>query len=439
MDGMTDELITDLAQIHSLRVISRTSVMQFKHTKKTLPEIARELNVDAVVEGSVSRSGADVHITAQLLDARQDRHLWAASYERKMADIVSLQTQVASAIANQVKANLSPEENARLKKIRPVNPQAYDAFLKGLYVENRKHAEPPGKAVAYFEQAVAIDPNYAEAWAQLGNSYAFYSGLVGPKDRPEIISKARAAIGRALVLDPNLSSAYTFSGWVKMWYDWDWAGAERDLKRAIQLDPNNSVAHRNYAHYLMLHRRFDESLEENKLAIDLAPFEILATAHLIQLYAAERQQDKVIEQCKRVLEMDPAHTGVYGALSHAYEAKGQWAEAIRALDHLQELHLIGRIGYLANAAHIWAASGDKNRAEAAMAEVKEFAKQHEVPALTFAYYEARFGNRDKAFQWMEKAYQDRDPGLGAIEIEDSFDSLRSDARFQDLERRVGFR
>jgi len=439
VDGMTDELITDLAQIHSLRVISRTSVMQFKHTKKTLPEIAKELNVDAVVEGSVSRSGTDVHITAQLLDARQDRHLWAASYERKMADIVSLQTQVATAIANQVKANLTPEENARLKKARPVNPQAYDAFLKGLYVENRKHAEPPGKAVAYFEQAVAIDPNYAEAWAQLGNSYAFYSGAVGAKDRPEIISKARAAIGKALQLDPNLPSAYTFSGWIKMWYDWDWAGAERDLKRAIQLDPNNSVAHRNYAHYLMLNRRFDESLEENKLAIDLAPFEILGTAHLIQLYAAEHQQDKVIEQCKRVLEMDPAHTGVYGALSHAYEAKGQWAEAVTALDHLQELHLIGRIGYLANAAHIWAASGDKNRAEAAMAEVQEFARHHELPALLFAYYEARFGDRDKAFQWMEKAYQDRDPGLGAIEIEDSFDNLRSDPRFQNLERRIGFK
>jgi tetratricopeptide (TPR) repeat protein len=436
---MTDELITDLAQIHSLRVISRTSVMQFKHTKKTLPEIARELNVDAVVEGSVSRSGSDVHITAQLLDARQDRHLWAASYQRKMADIVSLQTQVATAIANQVKANLTPEENARLTKTRPVNPQAYDAFLKGMYVENRKHAEPAGKAVGYFEQAVAIDPNYAEAWAQLANSYAFYSGLVGSKDRPEIISKARAAIGKALQLDPNLSSAYTFSGWIKMWYDWDWAGAERDLKRAIQLDPNNSVAHRNYAHYLMLHRRFDESLEENKLAIDLAPFEILATAHLIQLYQAERQPDKVIEQCKRVLEMDPAHTGVYGALSQAYEAKGQWAEAFGALDHLQELHLISRIGYLANAAHIWAASGDKNRAEAAMAEVKEFAKHHELPAIAFAYYEARFGNRDEAFRLLEKAYQDRDPGLGSIEIEPSLDNLRSDPRFQDLERRVGFR
>ena len=230
VDGMTDELITDLAQIHSLRVISRTSVMQFKHTKKTLPEIAKELNVDAIVEGSVSRSGSDVHITAQLLDARQDRHLWAASYERQMADIVGLQTQVAMAIANQVKANLTPEENARLKKARPVNPQAYDAFLKGVYIENRKHAEPPGKAVGYLEQAVAIDPNYAEAWAQLGNSYVFYSGAVGAKDRPAIISKARAAIGKALELDPNLSSAYTSSGVdkdvVRLGLGWCGAGSQ---------------------------------------------------------------------------------------------------------------------------------------------------------------------------------------------------------------------
>jgi TolB-like protein/DNA-binding winged helix-turn-helix (wHTH) protein/cytochrome c-type biogenesis protein CcmH/NrfG len=439
VDGMTDELITDLAQIHSLRVISRTSVMQFKHTKKTLPEIAKELNVDAVVQGSVSRSGSDVHITAQLLDARQDRHLWAASYERQMADIVSLQTQVATAIANQVKANLTPEENARLKKIRPVNPQAYDAYLKGLYIENRKHAEPPGKAVGYLEQAVTIDPNYAEAWAQLGNSYVFFSESVGAKDRPAIISKARAAIGKALELDPKLSVAYASSGVVKMWYDWDWAGANRDLKRAIELDPNSSVAHRYYAHYLMLHRRFDEALEENKLAIDLAPFEILATAHLTQLYRAEHQPDKVIEVCKRVLEMDPAHTGVYGALADAYAAKGQWAEAIGTVDHLQELHLIGRIGYLVEIAPIWAGSGDKVRADAAMAEVKEFAKHHEIPSLVFAYYEARFGDRDEAFQWLEKAYQERDPGLGTIEIEVSLDNLRSDPRFQDLERRVGFR
>jgi TolB-like protein/DNA-binding winged helix-turn-helix (wHTH) protein/Flp pilus assembly protein TadD len=434
-DGMTDDLITNLAQIRSLRVISRTSVMQFKHTKKTLPEIAAALNVDAIVEGSVSRHGNEVHVTAQLLNARPERHLWAASYERQMSDIFGLQTQVAKAIADQVKANLTPEENSRIAKQNTRNPEAYDAVLKGRFIENRKHAEPAGKAVGYFEKAVAIDPNYAEAWAELGNSYVFYGLEMGPEGRDAIHAKARAAIAKALELDPDLAFAYSASGWMKMGFDWDWAGAERDLKHAIELEPNNSVAHRNYSHYLMLHRRFDEALKENRLAIDLAPLDILGPAHLIQIYGALGQPDKVIEQCKRVLEMDPAHTGVYGALGNAYEKKGQWSEAIAAFDRAKELHLLSDLGYLANVAPIWAASGDKQKAEAAMAEVRT----HPVPYVMLAEYEARFGDRDKAFEYLEKAYQVRSPSLMGLEIDDDLDNLRSDPRFQDLERRMGFR
>jgi TolB-like protein/DNA-binding winged helix-turn-helix (wHTH) protein len=438
-DGMTDDLITNLAQIHSLRVISRTSVMQFKHTKKTLPEIASALNVDAIVEGSVSRSGTNVHVTAQLLDARQDRHLWAATYERQMAEILGLQTEIARTIADRVQANLTHEEVARLAKQRSRDPQAYVAYLKGRYVENRKHAEPAGKAVGYFQQAVAIDPNYAEAWAELGNSYVFYSGILGADDRAATIQKARAAIAKALQLDPNLAAAYNASGWVKMAYDWDWPGAERDLTRAIELDSNYSVAHRNYAHYLLLHRRFDEALRENRLAIDLDPLDILGTAHMIQIYLATHQYDKVIEQCKRVLEMDPAHTGVYAPLAGAYAKKGQWPEAVAAWNHLKEIHLLSDKGYLANVAPVWAASGDKRRGDAAIAELKEWAKDHPVPPLFIANYEAQFGDKYEAFNWLEKAYQIRDPGLAGMEIEDSYDYLRSDVRFQDLERRVGFR
>jgi TolB-like protein/DNA-binding winged helix-turn-helix (wHTH) protein len=437
-DGMTDDLITNLAQIHSLRVISRTSVMQFKHTKKTLPEIAAALKVDAIVEGSVSRSGTNVHVTAQLLDARQDRHLWAATYERQMAEIVGLQSEIARAIADRVQANLTHEEVARLARQASRDPRAYDAFLKGRFIENRKHAEPAGKAVGYFQQAVAIDPNYAEAWAELGNSYVFYSGVLGAEDRAATIQKARAAIAKALQLDPNLAAAYNASGWVKMAYDWDWPGAERDLRRAIELDPNYSVAHRNYAHYLLLHRRFDEALRENRLAIDLDPLDILGTAHMTQIYFATHQYDKVIEQCKRVLEMDPAHVGVYAPLAGAYAGNGQWSEAIAAWDHLKEIHLLSDKGYLANVAPVWAASGDKRRGDAAIAELKEWAKDHPVPPLFFAQYEARFGDKDEAFNWLEKAYQMRDPGLAGMEIEDSYDNLRSDVRFQDLERRVGF-
>jgi TolB-like protein/Tfp pilus assembly protein PilF len=434
-DGMTDDLITNLAQIHSLRVISRTSVMQFKHTKKTLPEIAAALNVDAIVEGSVSRHGNDVHVTAQLLHARPERHLWAASYERQMSDVFGLQIQVAKAIADQVKANLTREDSTRLAKQSTRNPEAYDAVLKGRFIENRKHAEPPGKAVSYFEKAVAIDPNYAEAWAELGNSYVFFGLDSASENRDAIHSKARVAIAKALELDPDLPMAYSASGWMKMGYDWDWAGAEQDLKHAIELDPNNSIAHRNYSHYLMLHRRFEEALKENRLAIDLAPLDILGTAHLIQIYGAQQQPDKVIEQCKRVLEMDPAHTGVYGALGQAYEKKGQWSEAIAAFDRAKELHLLNDLGYLANVAFVWAASGDKQKADAAMAKVRE----HPVPYVLLADYEARFGDRDKAFEYLEKAYQIRSPWLMGVMIDDNLDNLRSDPRFQDLERRIGFR
>jgi TolB-like protein/DNA-binding winged helix-turn-helix (wHTH) protein len=437
-DGMTDELITNLAQIHSLRVISRTSVMQFKHTKKTLPEIASALNVDAIVEGSVSRSGDNVHVTAQLLNARPERHLWAATYERQMSDIFGLQTQVAKAITDQVKAKLTPEENIRLAKQNTHNPEAYEAVLKGRFIENRKHAEPAGKAVGYFEQAVALDPNYAEAWAGLGNSYSFFSDVLVSEKRAEIRSKARAAIAKALELDPDLAEAYNASAWLEMG-DWDWVGAERDLKRAIELDPNYSIAHRTYAHYLMLHRRFDEALKENRLAIDLDPIDILGSAHLIQIYEAQQQPDKVIAQCKRILEMDPAHIGVYDPLARAYARKGQWSDSIATYDHLKEIHLLSDMGYLANVAPVWAASGDKQKAEAAMAVLREEATHRPVPQWVFINYEARFGDREKAFQLLEKAYQERSSGLGNIEINDNFDNLRSDPRFQDLERRMGFR
>jgi tetratricopeptide (TPR) repeat protein len=238
-----------------------------------------------------------------------------------MTEILALQTEIARTIADRVQANLTHEENARLAKQASRDPAAYDAFLKGRFIENRKRAEPPGKAVGYFEQAVAIDPNYAEAWAELGNSYVFYCDSMGTEDRAATIQKARAAIAKALELDPNIAAAFSASGWVKMRYDWDWPGAERDLKRAIELEPNNSIAHRNYSHYLMLHRHFDEAFRENRLAIDLAPLDILGPAHLIQIYGATHQHDKVIEQCKRVLEMDPAHVGVYAPLAGAYAKK----------------------------------------------------------------------------------------------------------------------
>jgi TolB-like protein/Tfp pilus assembly protein PilF len=433
-DGMTDDLITNLAQIHSLRVISRTSVMQFKHTKKALPEIAAALNVDAVVEGSVSRSGNRVHITAQLVDARKERHLWAASYERQMEDILGLQTQVAKAIADQVKASLTPEEDARLANRPPRNPEAYDALLKGRFMMSRRDRDSarPRKALAYFQQAVEIDPNNAEAWAALGDCYASLGGDYGVDDPAVMRPKARAAIAKALELDPDLAEAYVGSGWLKM-FDWDEVGAERDFRRAIELNPNNSAAHRRYAFYLRWRKRFDEALEENKLAIDLAPLDIMPQIHLAAIYESAGMADKEIEQVNRVLELDPNYTIAYRRLGNAYAMKSQWPQAMAAYEHLKE---INRADYLTSIAWTSAVSGNKHQAEAAMAELREFSRNNYVSPLFLAAYEARFGDRKVALRWLEKAYQERDPEMIDIKGDDRFANLRSDPRFQEIVQRV---
>jgi TolB-like protein/DNA-binding winged helix-turn-helix (wHTH) protein/Tfp pilus assembly protein PilF len=434
-DGMTDELITDLAQIHSLRVISRTSIMQFKHTKKTLPEIARELNVDAIVEGSVSRSGSNVHVTAQLLNARQDRHLWAASFERQMVDILGLQTQMAKAIADQVKATLTPEEDAHLTK-RPLrNPQAYDALLKGRFLRNRRSAPTTEKAIAYFQQAIAIDPDNAEAWAALGDSYASLGSDIGTSDPAAMRPRAHAAIAKALELDPDLSEAHATSGRLKLWYDWDWAGAEREFRRAIELNPNDSAAHRYYSHYLQLRKRFDEALEENRRALDLAPLDILSSAHLAWLYCDEGLADKTIEQSRHVLEMDSAMTGVYGFIGCGYELKGQWSEAIAAYEHEKDGY---KQSYFSNLAHAFAASGNRHQAETAFTELTEFSSHNYVSPISFAEYYAALGDRDKAFQWLERAYREHTTEMISLNVNHRFATLKSDPQFQDLLKRVGF-
>jgi TolB-like protein/DNA-binding winged helix-turn-helix (wHTH) protein/Tfp pilus assembly protein PilF len=432
-DGMTDELITNLAQIHSLRVISRSSVMQFKHTNKPLREIAAALNVDAVVEGSVSRAGDDVHITAQLLDARQDRHLWAATYERHIGDILGLQAEMAKGIADQVKAKLTPEEDARLAKRPPRNPEAYDDLLQARFLMSRKNrdSERLKKAIAYLEHAVAIDPNNAEAWAALGDGYASLGGDYAGEAPEEMRPKARMAIARALELDPNLAEGYVALAWLKM-FDWDEAGAEKDFKHAIELNPNDSAAHRRYAFFLRFQNRFDEALEENRRAIDLAPLDIMPQIHLALIYQSAGLPDKEIAQLNRVLELDPGYTTAYSRLADAHTIKGQWPEALAALEHIKQTD---KVGYSNGVAWIMASSGNMREANAAMADLKEYSRNNYVSPIVFASFEAKFGSRELALQWLQKAYKERDPRLVKID-DDSFDNLRSDPRFQALAQQV---
>ena len=434
VDGMTDELITDLAQIHSLRVISRTSVMQFKHTNKTLPEIARDLNVDAAVEGSVVRTGSGIRITAQLLDARQDRHLWAASYEREMTNVLELQGQIARAIADQVHAKLTPEEGASLGKQRRTNPQAYDALLTGRFLFNRRSPADTEKAISYFQKAVDLDPNNAPAWTELGYANASLGSDIGVVDRAKVLGPARNAVARALEIDPNLAEAHTAVAWIKLWYDWDWSGSEQEFRRSLELNPNDSVTHREYSHYLQVRKRFDEAVEENRRAIDLSPFDLLASAHLAWVYIDARDGVKAVQQSQHVLDMDPSFTGVYMLMAEGFVLQHRWDEALAAYAKINNFPQDVAVGV----AYIRAVSGNKAQARAALVELTEYSRHNYVSPVGFAGCYTAMGERDKAFEWLEMAYKERAPGLISLEVNFRLDALRSDPRFHDLERRVGF-
>lgn len=435
VDGMTDELITNLAQIHSLRVISRTSVMQFKHTQKSLPEIATELNVDAVVEGSVLRAGNNVRITAQLLDARQDRHLWAASYEHELTNVLELQGQVARSIADQINIKLTPEEGASLTARRSANPAAYDALLTGKYLFNRRNAADTQKAIAYLQHSIDMDPSSPEAWAALAYCYTSLGSDLAAAEPAKVIPQARAAITKALQLDPNLAEAHTTLAWMKLWYEWDWNGAEQEFRRSLELNANDSAAHREYSHYLQLRKRFDEAIAENKLAIELAPLDILPSIHLAWLYADRRDGAKAVAQSQHVLEMDPHFTGAYLLLARGYELQRKWPEAIAAFEKAKAEY---PHAYFAGMAYISAISGNKSQAHTALSRLIEFSRHNYVSPLDFASYYAALGNRDKAFEYLDEAYRQHNTWMIALDVNEGLDNLRSDPRFRELERHVGF-
>jgi len=418
-DGMTEELITSLAKISTLKVISRTSVMQYKGTKKPLPQIANELNVDAVLEGSVQRVGDRVRITAQLIHAPTDRHLWAETYDRDLRDILALQSEVARTVAQQIKATLTPQEQTRLASARPVNPEAYEAYLKGRHLE----ILDPAKAIEFHQRATQIDPTWAPA----------HAAIVVPTsllDLPpmEACAKMRTAAGKALELDDTLSEAYYAMAWVRYQCDWDWPGTERDFKRAIELDPTNSQARHYYSHYLLAMRRFEESLIECKRALERDPLSEVLNFHLIWHYVFTHQPDLAIEQGRKVLEVFPNSGSGHLFRMWAYEMKGLYEQAIAdELDSKLAARLkraYGRFG----ARGYW-----QSRLDSAL----EQTNQGYVSPLVIAGCYAQLGQRDEAFAWLEKAYEERSLWMAEwLSCRPMFDPLRSDPRFQDLLRRM---
>lgn len=438
-EGMTEELITDLGKISALRVISRTSVMRYKRTKKPLPEIGRELHVDAIVEGTVLRSGDRVRITANLLYAPTDRHLWAQTYERNLDDVLALQDEVARAIASQIKVKLTPQENARLASSRPVNPEAHRLYLLGRFYWNKRTEEGFKKAIDHFQRAIKIDPAYAPAYAGLADSYAmlgagFYAVLPPKVAYP----KAEVAARKALRLDSTLAEAHTTLAWSKAFFHWDWQGAEREFKRAIELNPGYANAHHWYALFLTIMGRHREAIAEDRRAQSLNPLSLIISADMaMEALGPAGLYDQEMEQCRKTLEMDASFPLAHACLSEGYMHVGMYPEAVTEM--LKAIDLSGGSAVWVSAlAQIHALAGRRDEAVKILNELKTRSRREYVSPNLFAYIYASLGENDQAFAYIEKAYEEHTDLVGGLKVGRELDPLRSDPRYQDLVRRMNF-
>ena len=431
-DGMTEQLITDLSKIGSLRVISRTSVMRYKGKRPPLPQIAKELNVDAVIEGSVMRAGDRVRITAQLLQAATDKHLWAESYDRDLRDILSLQSEVARNVAAQVRITLTPQEQVLLGNRRRVDPEVFQLYLKGRYFSNQLDEEPIRKGIEYFEQAIAKDSSYAPAYAGEAFAYANLASVFAPPR--EVMPQAKAAAQKALQLDDTLSEAHTALAFVLMMFDWDWSGTERELKRAIQLNPSSADAHDFYGNYFTALGQFPEAIAESRRARELDPLSPRAYFDLLGNLLDARRYDETIAECKKALDTDAKFGAAYAMMGLAYAEKRQFPEAIAALTKATELEPIPTVKLFL--AHVQAAAGNRAEAEKLLAKMEELSKHRYVCAYEIGSVYVTLGDNSKAMKWLEKGRRDRCDCLVWLKSEPWMDPLRVDPQYVDLLKRV---
>jgi len=434
-DGMTEELITDLGQISALRVISRTSAMTYKKSRKPLTDITRELRVDAVVEGSVLRSGDRVRITAQLIQAPLDKHIWAKSYEGDLRDTLSLQSSVARDIAEQIRATLDRREKATLEKLKPVKPEAYEAYLKGRYFWNKRTSEGLKKAIEYFSQAIETDPTYAEAYSGLADAYALSGdweyGLLAPRDAFPL---ARAAATEALALDDSLGEAHTSLAFALDLYGWEWEAAGKEYELAIKLSPSYATLHLWYAWHLMVIGRTNEGIVELRKAETLDPLSLIISADLADALCIAHLYDESVQQSKKALELDPNFAIGHYELGQALEQKQMHDEAIAEFQ--SAIKIAGHSGaFDSNLAYAYASSGRQEEAAKMVGDLEAKHEQNPTTDANIALVYVGLGNQDQAMIWLNRAYEARfNP---SILLRPAFDPLRSNAQFRDLRRRIG--
>jgi len=431
-DGMTEAVITDLSKIRSLKVISPASSMKYKSEKKTFPEISRELGVDGIVQGSVMRVGNRVRISTQLIYATSGQHLWAESYERDFQDILGLQGEVAQAIANEIRVQVTPQEQARLATAQAVNTEAYQLYLKGRFFWSKATEEDYRASKKYFDRALEIDPNYARALSGLAN-YFWATDELSPQ---VAMPKAKEYALRALAIDDTLSDAHTTLANVKFNADWDWRGAENQFQRAVELNPNDAEGHRAYSVFLSAMGRPHEALTEIQTAQHLDPLSLITSSDVGWAYYFARRYDRAIQQCQETLELDANFVGAHDCLGSAYLAQGNYGEAIAECQRAT----IGSGNDFLRAAGLgraYARAGRTGKAKEVLQKLRAGSEHHYVPPYFLATVYAALGETDKALTWLEKAYDVRDTNLTWLKVDDAIDPLRSDARFGELLSRIG--
>ena len=431
-DGMTEELINELSRVQELKVISRTSVMQYKGSNKTLPVIARELNVDAVVEGAVLRSGNRIRVTTELVDARRDTHLWSQSYDRDLADSLNLQRELALEISKQIHITIAPAEAKQLAGKLPVDPQAHELYLRGRFFWNQRTPDALFRAADYFRQATEADPHYAQAYAGLADAYADMVGF-GDLRPAEGDRRATAAAQQAITLEPDLPEGHAALAYIRA-AEWDWAGAQQEFERALQLNPGYVPALYEYAFILSMWGRDAQATELARRAVDLDPLSNIVLYRAGRVFFQGRHYDQAEKLYRRVLELNPYdQLGLFG-IGILFEAQGKGPQALAEFERLT-WNLSGL-----DIASALAVSGRKQEARRRLASEIKRAQQENTylrPGEMAEVY-ANLGDTAEAIRWLERGYQDHDSYLALMKVWPRYDPLRADPRFQDLLRRMNF-
>jgi TolB-like protein/Tfp pilus assembly protein PilF len=432
VDGMTDAITAELGQISSLRVISSTSARSYRGSAKPLPEIARELDVDAVIEGAVLRDGQRVRIIAELVHAASDRHLWSRSYERDLDDVITLQREVAAHVATEVRAKLTAQERTRLATPRPVNKEAYEAYLRGRHFYAESTEESLRKAQESFERALAADPDMAAAHAGLAAVHLSNAEIGGHFDG---YAKAKAAARKAVDMDPGLAEAHTALGFATFLFDRDWVAAERSLRRGTELNPSSADAHEDYAWYLAARSRLEEALTEMKRAQELDPLSPLTNAAVAGILFAKREPELGVSVLQKTLELKPDFVVAQYGLGRLYLLQGKNEQAIAQFK--KALSLTGNSpGMVADLAHAYAVTGNKREALKTLARWEQLARTGYPRTEQAAHVYAALGDKKKALALLETAFQNRSLGLLWIKVDPRFDSLREEPAFKDLVTRI---